>query len=501
VRALQDWRAGSLLLAIVAAAVYGPAIDRVFAADQLWYFAETGGQQTLAAGLRHLDYAITRVYWRGDDLLFRPLLFTWLAVANAGFGYHHTWWNLANLAIHVAVAIALLRLLLAIRPSVIAIPAALLFLVLEPPLELVLWNHLGGYLLACVFLAIGLRGFVRLMEGAAGPCACARYAIPLTAASLAYEAMVPIALAAAAARLVGKRERPSAADTALLLSPVLIFATLYGIHALNAPRLDYVDRADGRTVFDVANVGNVVTGMARMVAAWSSELALPTALQLSSDPFQRFAKAFRVNWSDAAVIANIAALVLLLGVFSFSVSRRRARQVGPLLAVLLTGAAAYTFLIAFGRSADEVAATTYYAYVFAVLLLPLGYALIDFDRLRGRTLAVAAVAVLAFAAVHAAGTIAAVEAVERVNRYPALYLTRVIRFVDAHRSEPGFSFSIEEHPESLDPHVTLVAGYPHDPAAPRLERRVTELLFAPYYDGHNPKYVLSASAEWVVRQP
>ena len=100
-----------MVLGAVAAAIYWPAMNRVFVSDQLWYFAEVGGHDSLALGLRHVDYAISRVYWKGDDLLFRPILFTWLAVANRLLSYHHVWWNLANLAIHVGVAVAMLRLL------------------------------------------------------------------------------------------------------------------------------------------------------------------------------------------------------------------------------------------------------------------------------------------------------------------------------------------------------------------------------------------------------
>jgi hypothetical protein len=107
--ALLDWRVGAVVLSALAAAIYWPAMNRVFAADQLWYFAEVGGHDSLALGLRHVDYAVSRVYWKGDDLLFRPILFIWLAIAYRVFAYHHVWWNVANLAIHVGVSIALLH--------------------------------------------------------------------------------------------------------------------------------------------------------------------------------------------------------------------------------------------------------------------------------------------------------------------------------------------------------------------------------------------------------
>ena len=99
-----------------------------------------------------------------------------------------------------------------------------------------------------------------------------------------------------------------------------------------------------------------------------------------------------------------------------------------------------------------------------------------------------------------AGTAATARDVGRVNRYPSLFLERVSAFVDVHRSERGFSFAIEPHPESLDPTIGLVVGYPGDPGRPVLQRRVSEILFSPDYTDRDPKYLLSASAERVVRQ-
>ena len=163
-----DTRCAVLVLLLLAWAVYFPALDRLFADDQIHYLAELNGETSLLAGLRHWDYAITRQFWKGDDALFRPLLFAWMAVANSFFSYHQFGWNLATLLIHVLVALALFLLLREIRPSPFALPAAVLFLVLKPPVERVLWNHLGGYLLAFLFFLVGTRALVRLLHGESG---------------------------------------------------------------------------------------------------------------------------------------------------------------------------------------------------------------------------------------------------------------------------------------------------------------------------------------------
>ena len=159
-------------------------------------FAELNGRSSLLEGLRHHDYAATRRYWKGDDSLYRPLLFVWLAFANWLFSYHHAWWNAANVVLHGLVVLCLFRLLLTIRSSRFAFGAALLFLVMKPSMELVVWHHLGGYLLACIFLMIGVRAFVQLtgrQERSPSLSVLVTYALAFTTASLFYEAMAVVA--------------------------------------------------------------------------------------------------------------------------------------------------------------------------------------------------------------------------------------------------------------------------------------------------------------------
>ena len=268
----------------------------------------------------------------------------------------------------------------------------------------------------------------------------------------------------------------------------------------NAERPGYVDRADGRSPFDIGNIGALLNGIGRMVEAWTRELVMPSALRLWSAPFERFGKDFHISWTDPFQLVN--ALVVLAGLVLFlrSVSRGRFRQVAPLVVLLATAILAYTFVIAFGRSANEVAAITYYSYVFSVLAVPLVYALVDFERLRRSTIVAAAVLLCGFAAIHAIGTAANARGVGLANRDASLFLTRVSAFVDEHRSEHDFSFAIEPHVESLDPTIGLVVGYPGDPGNAVLQKRVTEILFSPDYSGRDPKYLLSASADRVVKQ-
>src|SRR4051812_40757159 len=243
---LARWAFPVLMLA--AFAVYHPALNRVFTADQVWYFAELHGSTSLVEGLRRVDYAAARQYWKGDESLFRPLLFVWLAIENTLFSYHHVWWNIANVFLHAFVGVCLFHLLLTIRRSWWALGAALLFVVLKPPLELVTWNHLGGYLLACAFLMTGLRAYVQLLDEPAGRSRSSlAFVMSFTAAGLFYETMVPIGLLAAVLVMAVKRQWRLP-----LMLPAVIFGVLYTIHMQHVARLLYVDERSPERLSSVA---------------------------------------------------------------------------------------------------------------------------------------------------------------------------------------------------------------------------------------------------------
>jgi hypothetical protein len=477
--------------------VYGPALNRVFASDQINYLAELNGRTSLSERLRHYDYAATRRYWKGDDALFRPLLFTWLAVGNRLFSYHHVWWNIANLTIHVLVALFLFRLLIRMRPSPFALPAAALFLVLKTPMELVLWNHLGGYMLACLFLAIALHAFVRIAlegEDLRSRGLLVSYAGGFGAASLCHEAMA-LTSGMAAVLLLARHRRYSLQTVLVALFPVLLFVVLYGFHARQVARLTYIDRADTERAFELRNAAATLPRGISAIARWTVELATPSATTLTPSTFDRFMKRVAFSWTSPLHLLNALLALATVAVIGSSMSRRHLARTAPLIVLLAGGMVAYAAIVCFGRSPEEVAGVSYYPYIFGLLLVIFGYTLVDFSRVRGRIAVAAGVALGAMVVLNASESAAVARESERINHYPSLYLNRVIRFVDAHKTEPDFSFVIQPHPESIDPSVYLVEGYPGDSRATSRRLRLTKLLFAAYYDRAQPKYVLDAAAE------
>ena len=491
---LQDWRFAAVVLAALGVVVYGPALNRIFATDQIWYFAELGGEATLSAGLRHLDYNVSRVFWKGDELLFRPVTFGWLAVANWAFSYHHVWWNVANLAIHILVAIAVFRLLITIRPSPLALPAALLFLAFEASMELVVWNHLGGYLLAWLGLVIGLRAFVRmsggLLEADATPAPVRRgdvvtFALAFTCAALAYELMVPVAGVAALVVLARRYRALTRAQVGLLVAPVVTFLVLYAGHTMRAARLGFVN----------SGTPEPLSVLAFSPVRWARDLTLTAALHTGAEPGLRMWKSFEPAWTDPLLLLNVLVVVATAVLVGASLSRAHAQRMGAILVVLGFTVAAYPALIAVGRPEYWTVATPYYAYPYGLLGVVIVYTLLDPTRLVAWKRPMLVALVWAFAGMHVHATWQSAWQIQRDNRAPSEFFTRVTELVDAHRAEPGFSFRIESHTEEIDPPITLLVGYPDAPEPEIRVLRMTEVIFGKYYNAEEPMYVLSPTAE------
>jgi hypothetical protein len=281
-----------------------------------------------------------------------------------------------------------------------------------------------------------------------------------------------------------------APELAALAAPVLIFAVLYLFHAARVERFTYVDRPDGIGMFELRNVLAVLPRSASVLWRWTRELALPASLSFAPATFTRFPKTFSFAWTSSTQIANAAAALVCVGSLISAMSFRHLARMRAVL-ILLTGAIlAYVWVICLGRGQADVFATTYYLYFFCLMAIVLLYALIDFRHVRAWIRAAAWLAAIVMLGFHAAGTRATTRQVERVNEQASAYLSGVAGFVDSHKADSGFSFSIPDANMDLDPEIPLVEGYPNDPGVVVRSPRMTAILFARYYDGQHPKYIL-----------
>jgi hypothetical protein len=227
-----------------------------------------------------------------------------------------------------------------------------------------------------------------------------------------------------------------------------------------------------------------------VVWRWTLEAMVPPAVGLRPIPFARLAKDVVFLRPDPArVLAVLLGLVVVVLVVQ-SVRRRRAPINWPLLGLLAGATLAYTAIICLGRARQEVLSVTYYLYIFCLLLVTVGYVLLDVEAIGWRARALAALAIAGYIVLNGVGTRRVAAAIGRMNLEPSQYLLMLTRFVDEHRDEPDFSFAVSIRPPTMDPDIVLVEGYPDNSQAPQRVLKLSDILFAPYYDEQHPKYII-----------
>jgi len=469
-----------LAAALINLLVYHPSFHRVFAADQVSYLAELKGDTSLAAGLRLADYGVSRRYWKGDETLFRPLLFVWMAVANSLFGYNYLLWNIANFLIHLAVVFWLYKLLSQLQEGIFAGLFAILFSVMTAGCELVMWNHLGGYMLgfACMLAALWAaeRGSLVL-------CVCAA-----TLSCFFYECMVPVSLLLAAYVFHRRRETGIPLRLAALL-PAILFGAVYLVHRHYASRFAFVSRADYRAPFTLSNLAELPLNCGWLFFDWTRKSLLPSLLLISTNYMKRFACTFTLNTNAPTEIANACILVLLLVFLWEGISRKHIAKRLPLLLFCVVTLGAYAAILATGRSMLEIDRNCYYPYFFELIFIIIVYSLVDFTRLSPVARGASIGALVLFIVLNAALTSSRARGVETQYARADHYFSFIARFIGEHRNEPGFSFVVKNPPPEEDPPYKLREGYPDQKTAPMTEPPVSAILYARYYDAIHPRYI------------
>ena len=178
-----------LCIVIINVIVYSPSLFHQPRSDQKLFYIETLNVESLPALIQKTySYNRTRTFSPGDEILFRPLLFTVLSIEKWLFGYHFIYWQIMSIILHLLVIWALLRILLLIYESIWAYICALFFSVIYLSHEMVVFQHLLGYLLAFTFILTALFHLMKYVQsGQTEKKHMARMLIYLTPAIFLYE--------------------------------------------------------------------------------------------------------------------------------------------------------------------------------------------------------------------------------------------------------------------------------------------------------------------------
>lgn len=165
-QALSNLSTQKVLIATFIAAIFWNGLWGGFPrADHLIYLHQIGQYDD------YLDIFLNSPSWNrtqsaGDAKLYRPLLYLQLGTFYYLFRYDFFLWQLASLVLHIAVVLGVHSLLTSgkLKGTLYPIVIALLFGSSLLGAELVLWNHISGYLTFSVFAIYSVIYLIRFLS-------------------------------------------------------------------------------------------------------------------------------------------------------------------------------------------------------------------------------------------------------------------------------------------------------------------------------------------------
>lgn len=508
-RALTDLGFFAVLFTFVGIA-YQPSLKHPPRADQWCFLVDTVDDNTVAGAVANsYSYNRTRLTMPGDTDLFRPVLFALLAAEKVLFEGRLALYQSLGLLLHAAVCVLLLVVMrrAAALASGGADPCAagrdllmyaiVTFFALNPCVqELVIWSHLHGYLL---FLVLTLGAVACGLKAAAEPefgrravrAVAGAWALTFVAA-FTYELGQVVALLlggalAATLALAWGWKRTAILCAAFVSVPVSYQVTNkadlrhhQGHYQPDNLRGEIVNRAASRaTLGHAARYGTFTTAQPFFPSLHHSAF-VRQRLEIYETVWDGYR--LRTPTPALAVSYGVLGLGLLLAGVGL-IAALRVRSLAAVFALALPAGlyGAYAAVTIFGRmnmrpGPAVLAANCYYTYtalVFALFGAGVLWAASTWGRAESVRRAIAAGLILltAFGAEQVWRTNAHIAQCEKAKVRP---LRAVQRFVDQHRSEPGFSFVID-YANS-------------DEVVPMHGRPTPELLFSRWMGDPNPLY-------------
>ena len=359
-----------LLLILFVAVVYHDGLWGVPRWDQLVYLYEAS-QFDSALELLAYSPSWNRSVSIGDHILFRPILYLFLAAQHALFGRNFFLWQATGISLHAAQSLLLYGLLQRISPRTPApnLVVAGLFSSLFISSEMVIWHHITGYILFTVLASLSLSRLLDFLETGRERAADASVLLAICAA-FTYELGNVYCLLAALATVVsalrlkqetqGQTPRPDLGGVRrrvrlaamLALVPVL-YATVSLFDLFS--RLGSVQASDIRVNMSAGILGGLTLAVSQLYF-WLGGVLLPSVYELAAGDRTVFV---RFRWPGGPWLALNVASVAAAAIGGVGLILPRWRHCGLAgLGRLAPGYAfvlCYSSIVSFGRSLQRPA--------------------------------------------------------------------------------------------------------------------------------------------------
>lgn len=506
-----------LFLSIVAVnvLVFWPSFFHGARADHVFFLIETASFDNIGAVLEHaVSFTRTRFTFVGDQILFRPILFTFATIEKIVFGYQFLYWQLTGFLLHLCILWQLLKILNFLKSGIFAALFTLGFSILYISQEMVIWAGISGYLLALNFILAAFYRWILLLRSAenekhhellmtcylALACFTFEYAVPLS---------FGFALMVAFYRKIFRQQSNIQCFTSFikLLWPVGLY--------LGVSFLDYVTRLGWN--YDMTSTGyafwsDYVSRLGTALLIIGCAILLPQFTQISLVDraqlisFKLSDMPVQLGQGNLLAIFNFLFLVfLVIGVIFvilkvFEKSFQRIKSVSNsqndkfLLFIAATAVffmGIYLGVLLLARNTDYLVYALYHFYpIFLFLTIAVyGFAAwsLSLVQLRKNLLKPWGIVIMIlFFSINGTRSYQLNERFRQVSEPQSKFLAQLDQFVRLHEREKDFSFRMIHGESSV--RTDVIYGKPD--TGQLVSRMDYEFLFARYLQTLDPKYYL-----------
>jgi len=477
--------------------IYYPTFAHLLRGETYIYFLDTAGDNSAISLIKnYYNYEEARVFAPGDELTFRPLLFTVLGLEKGLFGANYTYWHITAFLAHLLVTLCLFRLLWKIKPAIIALFATLLFSTSFMALETILYEEVAPYALFMALVLIALYYvYCGVKTGKKSNLIIA--SISMLIACFFNEMGVPFTVL-----LIGyfwlERKQPNFnwKPWSLTFSVIILIylATYIPSKFINPTPILSIEL--NNTLDWQGSIPLYLKGGWALSSKWFLESTFPAMFRVIPSP-NLLCPVFNTVGDKsltAMVELNALAVATIGGTFLFTKARQDNKGVSiPFFILIVSSLATLIIAITLFRvkthGMNYLVYHSFNVYCWAALFIVAAYALINLRKITAKHMELISISLIVLIGLSAPYAFICNHNNKTAEEPTRAYFQEIDDFIELHQGEQDFSFNstVEPQTEAFD-----VSSYKViDGECMYFDFTIPQILYWSHWDEDNPKYILT----------